>query len=159
MMIPDRVTLSATEILALSNNRLAGTIPSEVGLLMKLREFSLSRNFLESSIPPQISDLKELGKFLVMFVPPLRFIEQSLTLDASIEILDLQYNDLTSTIPLGISRLTKLTELIIGYNALSGGIPRLISNLEFLETLVVGPNKLSAPLISEISLLRNLSKW
>ncbi|XP_023639378.1 probable LRR receptor-like serine/threonine-protein kinase At4g36180 isoform X1 [Capsella rubella] len=84
----------------LSNNRLSGVIPTEIGDLLRLRVLNISHNFLSSSIPSSFSKLKD------------------------IESLDLSHNKLQGSIPQQLSSLTSLAVFDVSYNNLSGIIPQ-----------------------------------
>ena len=69
--------------------------------------------------------------------------------------LYLAYNELSGSIPPGISRLTNLLVLRLNGNSLSGEIPSELGNLSKLEVLNLEGNSLSGEIPSELG---NLSK-
>ncbi|KAF8102855.1 hypothetical protein N665_0191s0006 [Sinapis alba] len=83
----------------LNNNRLNGTILSEIGRLKELHMLDLSRNNFTGTIPDTISGLDNL------------------------ELLDLSYNHLHGSIPLSFQSLTFLSRFSVAYNRLTGPIP------------------------------------
>lgn len=83
----------------LSNNRLTGTILSEVGQLKQLHALDLSRNNITGLIPDSISAMENL------------------------EILDLSVNNLYGSIPQSFEKLTFLSKFSVAYNHLQGEIP------------------------------------
>ncbi|XP_044501143.1 phytosulfokine receptor 2-like [Mangifera indica] len=83
----------------LSNNRINGTIPPEIGRLKQLHILDLSRNNISGSIPSSISEMTNL------------------------ESLDLSFNDLTGSIPPSFSKLTFLSKFSVAFNHLQGAIP------------------------------------
>ncbi|KAJ0246238.1 Phytosulfokine receptor 2 [Hirschfeldia incana] len=83
----------------LNNNRLNGTILSEIGRLKELHMLDLSRNNFTGTIPDSISDLDNL------------------------ELLDFSYNHLHGSIPLSFQSLTFLSRFSVAYNRLTGPIP------------------------------------
>ncbi|CAH8361841.1 unnamed protein product [Eruca vesicaria subsp. sativa] len=83
----------------LNNNRLNGTILSEIGRLKELHMLDLSRNNFTGTIPDTISGLDNL------------------------ELLDLSYNHLHGSIPLSFQSLTFLSRFSVAYNRLTGAIP------------------------------------
>ena len=102
---------SAIRGLRLSELRLTGVLPPELGLLPGLAELDLSGNWLSGSIPPEIGDLTEL------------------------ESLDLSSNFLSGSIPPEMGMLERLSRLALSGNRLSGGIPREIYGLVSLRSL------------------------
>ncbi|KAJ0045013.1 hypothetical protein Pint_04612 [Pistacia integerrima] len=83
----------------LSNNRINGTIPPEIGRLKQLHGLDLSRNNISGPIPSSISEM------------------------ANLEVLDLSFNDLTGSIPPSFYKLTFLSKFSVAYNHLQGAIP------------------------------------
>ncbi|KAK4479529.1 hypothetical protein RD792_015045 [Penstemon davidsonii] len=83
----------------LSQNKLTGPIPDELGYLTSIYTLNLSHNHLTGSIPKTFSNLKE------------------------IESLDLSYNLLSGEIPLELTQLNFLSVFSVAYNNLSGSIP------------------------------------
>ncbi|XP_010537029.1 PREDICTED: phytosulfokine receptor 2 [Tarenaya hassleriana] len=83
----------------LNNNRLNGSIPSEIGWLKELHMLDLSRNNFSGTIPGSISELENL------------------------ELLDLSYNNLYGSIPTSFQSLTFLSKFSVAYNHLVGPIP------------------------------------
>jgi Leucine-rich repeat (LRR) protein len=101
---------SAILELRLSSNGLAGSLPSELSGLTRLRVLDLRSNALEGSIPAEIGQLSGL------------------------EILDLAYNGLSGEIPRGLGRLGLLRVLSLEHNALTG-VPSGLGRLASLTSL------------------------
>ncbi|KAL3845825.1 hypothetical protein ACJIZ3_003228 [Penstemon smallii] len=85
----------------LSQNKLTGPIPNELGNLTGIHTLNLSHNDLNGLIPTSLSNLKE------------------------IESLDLSYNTLSGQIPQELTRLTFLSVFSVAFNDLSGRIPNM----------------------------------
>ncbi|KAL7245874.1 hypothetical protein ACSBR2_001079 [Camellia fascicularis] len=85
--------------LELYNNSVYGTIPSQIGSLMRLTYLSLSNNHLSGTIP---SEIGMLGSLTELF---------------------LYSNNLSGPIPPSIGNLGNLIELCLSNNQLSGPIP------------------------------------
>lgn len=60
-------------MLALWNNNLLGTIPTEIAKLSQLKELSLFDNQLNGEIPSELEQLSNIGKFATSNVPHLIF--------------------------------------------------------------------------------------
>ncbi|WVZ78802.1 hypothetical protein U9M48_026453 [Paspalum notatum var. saurae] len=82
-----------------STNRLAGTIPPEVGQLVTLQVLDVSKNNLSGGIPPELCDLTKL------------------------QVLMLRRNQLTGPIPPALNQLNFLAVFNVSYNDLEGPIP------------------------------------
>lgn len=54
--------------LRIQNNRLGGSIPSELGLCTSLRQLYLEENFFRGSPPSSLGSLKQLGKMLASWL-------------------------------------------------------------------------------------------
>ncbi|XP_068488791.1 cuscuta receptor 1-like isoform X2 [Phaseolus vulgaris] len=83
----------------LSNNKLNGNIPSEVGNLTGIRALNLSYNDFIGQIPSSFSNLVQT------------------------ESLDLSFNKLSGQIPLQLNRLSFLAVFSVAHNNLSGETP------------------------------------
>ena len=111
------------EQLHFSNNKLSGTIPSELFELSGIKGLLLSNNYFNETIPSSIASL------------------------SSIEVLDLSQNDMTGHLPTELGLLTALRVLNLSENLLSGAIPSELGQLSKLSTLSLAlQNKLSGPL-------------
>ena len=115
--------------LNLSDNKLSGTIPSQLGALANLTGLWLQsssveggnpdRNQLSGSIPPALGNLANLTR------------------------LDLAGNQLSGTIPSALGNLSNLTFLYLWNNQLSGAIPSQLGALSNLTHLALAENQLS----------------
>ncbi len=120
--------------LTLSENRLSGEMPRELGNLDKLRKLWLPRNRLTGEIP------RELGKL------------------SGLLFLELSSNQLNGEIPPELGNLTRLNVLSLSINNLSGEIPPELGGISNLRQLQLNRNELSGELPSELGGLTKL-KW
>lgn len=121
-------------ILNLSNNQLAGTIPSSLGNLTALTNLQLSGNQLSGSIPSTIGTLINLT------------------------VLRLDNNGLTGTVPSSIGNMSILVELTLFNNQLSDSIPASFANLTNLQTFTLHNNRLDQfPNLSALTALNVLN--
>jgi hypothetical protein len=124
----DRVTK-----VKLSNNNMAGIVPSKLGNLTELTILSLNGNQLTGPIPEEMGNLSLLT------------------------CLQLTSNQLTGTIPVSFGYLTNLSILELGYNQLTGFIPNEIGNLNQLIRFMVNDNNLSGTIPDKIFNLTGLT--
>lgn len=124
----DRVTS-----ISLNNNKLTGSIPSEIANLAELKVLQLEGNALSGSLPQKMSELKKL------------------------EVLNLSKNKYEGNMPAVIGQITSLKQLNLSYNKFSNFID--FSSLTNLEELLITDNTtLSVQLPSSIGKLKKLKK-
>ncbi|KAH7858617.1 hypothetical protein Vadar_025915 [Vaccinium darrowii] len=119
--------------LHLSNNSIYGTIPSQIGNLLRLTSLNMSFNYLSGTIPSQVGLLRSLNN------------------------LSLCFNNLTGAIPLAIGNLDNLTELYLSDNKLFGTIPQEVAMLRSLSVLSLSSNNLSGSIPASLGNLGNLT--
>ncbi|KAL5558480.1 hypothetical protein UlMin_034691 [Ulmus minor] len=118
--------------LELDDNKLSGTIPTELGSCQKLALLNLAQNKFTGSLPYQLGNLRKL------------------------EVLKLQLNDLSGEIPVVITQLHSLSLLNFSWNSLSGSIPASVSSLQSLVNLNLQGNKLSGNIPITIGSMNSL---
>ena len=128
------VTNSSGDVIALelSENALAGEIPSELGSLSNLLGLKFDVNELTGEIPSELGNL------------------------AGLETLSLAWNKLTGKIPSELGNLTGLETLSLAGNKLTGKIPSELGNLTNLKILRIEGNDLSGEIPPELGGLTNL---
>ena len=102
--------------LALSENGLNGSIPSELGNLSNLERLYLGGNQLTGPIPSSLGNLTNLTW------------------------LSLDGNQLTGSVPSSLGNLVNLTELYLHSNQLSGTLPQSFTSITTLEDFHFGYN-------------------
>ncbi|MCO5603018.1 hypothetical protein L7F22_057160 [Adiantum nelumboides] len=106
---------------------LTGTLSSELGKLVDLRQLVLRRNKLTGIIPFQLG---ELGK---------------------LEVLDLAHNQFSGQLPEDLGNLSTLSRLYLENNNFEGAIPAELGELKNLCELIVSMNKLTGIIPGEHS--------
>lgn len=102
--------------LSLSDNRLTGTVPPELGNLARLAYLSLHNNELTGTIPPELGNL------------------------ASLATLYLSANELTGAVPPELGNLASLATMTLKYNELTGAVPDSFLRLDRLWGLWIEEN-------------------
>lgn len=111
------------QVLDLSNNLLAGSLPLEMGKLTDVYVLNISYNRFTGAIPKTIGGCSSLeylqlqGNFFCGSIP------SSLGLLKGMLHLDLSQNNLTGQIPKELESLTVLNYLNLSFNELQGEIP------------------------------------
>ena len=126
----DGVTVSGTPrrvtALDLSQNRLTGPMPTELGSLANLQWLSLWGNQLTGPVPAWLGGLVNL------------------------EWLYLNENQLTGPIPTELGHLANLQRLSLSQNRLTGPIPTELGRLANLQRLSLSQNRLTGPIPTEL---------
>lgn len=118
--------------LSLEAYNLKGSLPSELGNLLKLKSLDVNNNELIATIPPVLGNLSRL------------------------ESLDLDINQLTGTIPPELGNLLRLESLNLDINKLTGTIPSELGNLVRLELLDLFKNRFTGTIPAELGNLSGL---
>ena len=149
-------------VLNLAENKLTGTIPTQLGNLTNLTELVLWDNRLSGGIPAQLGSLTELTELNLGLNQLTGPVPSWLGSMANLEKLYLWGNELDGQIPTQLSSLSNLTALSLGANKLTGQIPTQFGSLSNLQTLSLGPNRLTGPVptwLGSLSGLQVLSLW
>ena len=127
-----------------------------------IRSISLSENNLRGSISedmiPFLASLKDLeGLFLDSnnLEGDISFIGN---LSTSLEMIDLQQNKFSGTIPTEIGNLINLWSLNLDYNSISGTLPNSLGNLKNLESLYIQHTDLEGEIPSSIINLKKITR-
>lgn len=151
----DRVTK-----LELGINNLVGTLPTSLGVLVKLETLHLYSNKLIGNLPNSLGSLTNLKSIEFSSNQLNGNIPGSLGLLSNLESLNLQNNKLTGSIPNSLGELTNLRYLSLDINLLNGSIPTSFSSLQSLFTLSLSGNQLNdsiPPVVSTLKSLRYLN--
>ena len=139
--------LKALETLRLGHSsRLGGTIPAELGDLANLQLLSLNASNLEGTIPVELGALTKLRNLRMSRSRLEGPIPAELGRLHNLEFLNLTQNRLSGAIPAELGDLANLTQLHLGDNELTGPIPAGFGDLSRLTVLVLARNELSGSL-------------
>ncbi|XP_043805246.1 receptor-like protein 7 [Manihot esculenta] len=162
-----------------SNDFIHSQIPSEIGQLSRLTHLDLSFSSFSGEIPVEISNLSSLVSLdlsrnldfisydglLKLRKTSFRGLVQNMT---NLKELDLEYVDISSTVPKVLANLSSLESLhLCGCelhgefpasieNQLTGPIPPQINNLTSLSSLYLSSNKLQGSIPINFSRLNQL---
>ena len=155
---PELGDLLRLERLALYGNDLSGPIPPEIGKLTALRRLSLSSNELEGPIPPEIGNLVNVdtmylsGNKLSGPIPP-EFGNL-----AALEHLAIFENELSGPLPAEMGKLKKLKNLWAVDNKFGGPLPPELGDMTSLEDLSLSRNKITGSIPPEMGKLQTLKE-
>ena len=146
--------------LELTNNGLLGTLPEELGNLVKINVLRLSNNQLTGPIPESLGNLTHLEGLVLAYNRLSGLIPPELGNLGNLTYLRLDRNQLlTGPIPPELGNLSKLTFLWLDGNQLTGNIPPELGNLAQLGRLDLGGNQLTGPIPPELGNLTNLETF
>ena len=132
--------------LNLERNNLRGTIPAELAMLSTLQHVRLGGNLLTGTIPAK---LRMLSSLQVLSLKS-NYLRGSmarvfgLSVPDSLINLDVTCNDLTGTLPEGLSlKVPLLKSLLLFNNDINGALPSDLGSLTSLRRLRLDSNRLS----------------
>ncbi|KAL3733932.1 hypothetical protein ACJRO7_023308 [Eucalyptus globulus] len=138
-----------------TRNYLNGTIPKEWGST-KLLNITLLGNRLTGPIPKELGNISTLESLIVEINQLSGPLPPELGNLSRLLRLGLTSNNFTGELPPRFAELTALQELRLGDNNFTGQIPDFIQNWTNLSRLVIQGSGLQGPIPSGISLLEKL---
>ena len=148
--------LSSLSELRLGNNHLSGPIPSELGKLSLLTRLDLENNDLSGPIPSQLGGMSDLRVLLLGDNNLSGRVPAQLGNLGKLSYLRIRNNDLTGAIPPEFGSLKNLTHLYANDNDLVGSIPSELGNLSNLRYLFLNDNDLSGSIPAALGQLDKL---
>ena len=143
----------------LSEAKLNGTIPPELGRLSDLQVLYLHRNNLTGEVPGTLNSLSKL-RLLYLYDNGLTGISDELGPGMTeLRRLFAQRNAMVGEIPAGLGSVTNLDWLTLYDNDLSGPIPAELGSLTNLRRLYIHRNKLSGPIPVSLTNISGLTHF
>ena len=127
---------------------MVGVLPTEMGLLTRLRQFNALENDIRGSIPASIGNIRALrvlqisGNNLSGSIPP------EIADCTNIKEIRLANNRLTGELPSRLGELQKMTDLFLENNRLSGTLPPELANCARLKVVRLFNNRFSGSIPS-----------
>ena len=141
----------------LTEAKLNGTIPAELGALRELTLLYLHRNNLTGEVPGGLNSLSNLER-LYLYDNHLTGISAELGAGmTSLKRLFAHRNALTGEIPPGLGSMPNLDWLTLYDNDLTGEIPPELGNLTDLRRLYLHRNKLGGAIPGELAYMSSLT--
>ncbi|XP_021287132.1 receptor kinase-like protein Xa21 [Herrania umbratica] len=155
--IPSEVgNLSSLVALRLGNNELTGVIPSTIGRLQKLQGLHLQGNKLQGTILYDFCKLSSLFELFLSGNELSGLIPECLSNLTTLRNLSLSSNRLTSTIPSSLWSLTDILAINMSSNSLQGSLPFEIENLRVVIEIDLSKNQFSGYIPNSIAYLKSL---
>ncbi|KAJ8764622.1 hypothetical protein K2173_006704 [Erythroxylum novogranatense] len=143
----------------LSNSQLAGPFPTYLCRLSSLSSISFFNNFINSSLPSDISMCRALEDLNLVSNLLLGPIPGSLVELPNLRSLNLAGNNFSGDIPSEFGKFRRLESLSLAGNLLNGTIPSQLGNVSSLKELSLAYNPLSPSVIpTQFANLTNLEK-
>ena len=142
----------------LRKKKLAGILPTTLGMLAKLEVLVLSENAFDGTIPPELQQLSSLRTLKLdgnAFTGP---IPEQLSSLSGLEELSLAGNMLAGRIPAALASLESLRHLNLSNNLLGGSVPSVLGTLAELRSLDLSRNDLSGPLPTSLAMLNYMHR-
>jgi len=155
--------INITTQLDLPGMNLAGSLPSEIGLLTRLVVFNLQsdgslQNYITGSIPTEIGELTDLQVFKVNGNQMTGEIPDQLYELEQLQKVNIGFNKFSGQISSKIKQLTGLMSFFASNNRITGSIPTHIGLLTRMEKIYLSDNELSGTFPSEIGELVELDE-
>ncbi|GMN24731.1 hypothetical protein TIFTF001_049165, partial [Ficus carica] len=143
--------------LNVTNLRLFGYLPPEIGLLNRLVNLTMSSDNLTGKLPPEMANLTSLRLFNISnnFFQG-RFPGEITLGMTELEVLDTYNNNFSGSLPIEIIKLKNIKHLHLGGNYFSGHIPENYSEIQSLEYLGLNGNSLTGKFPASLAGLKNL---
>ncbi|CAM9251907.1 unnamed protein product, partial [Discosporangium mesarthrocarpum] len=141
---PELGELKNLVVLNLSWNFMSGEIPGELGRLTNLEELLLNSNAFSGALPMEMGRMRKLQRFSaghnihISGTLPLEFGRMQ-----DLIYLDLRHNKITGPIPAVWCRMRSLQQLWLQDNQLTDDIPPELARLGRLQMMCLANNKLS----------------
>ncbi|KAJ4907922.1 Leucine-rich repeat protein kinase family protein [Raphanus sativus] len=144
--------------LDIENNFISGSIPHDIGNLIGLQTFWLSKNLLKGPMPASFGELLGLVELLVNANRMSGEIPYSLGNITRLETLYLYNNSFEGIIPPSLGKCRYLLYLDVDNNKLNGIIPQEIMQIPSLVSLRMSNNSLTGSLPEDVGRLGNLGR-
>jgi len=143
--------------ISLASNNLVGELPSEISSLSSLQNLHLYENTLTGNLLNEnvCTDLEILDLSKNELTGTIAFMSKACEKLTSLKLAN---NRFSGSLPLALKSLTKLQILDLNSNKLTGTVPP-ISRLTSLTDLLLGDNKFNSSLPSDLLWLGLLSKF
>ena len=115
-----------------------------------VRGLFLSENGLAGDLPTEIGDLNSI-EYITIVGEQLSSIPAEIGMLSNLRFLNLRSSNLTGNIPTTLGNLSQLQNLLLSNNQLTGSIPNELGNCTNLSTLELRSNQLSGSVPSELS--------
>jgi Leucine-rich repeat (LRR) protein len=155
--LPTTLTAVSLKELMISRNGLRGTIPTQIGHLIKLENFEGYGNQLTGAIPSELSECTNLKRIDLFNNELTGTIPLELSFIDKLQILHLKENKLTGSIPKGIGDIPSLSWFDISHNMIYGTIPQQFASSATIKDFRIGSNMIYGPIPKEMCSNKNIN--
>ncbi|PIN19563.1 Serine/threonine protein kinase [Handroanthus impetiginosus] len=141
----------------IDNNSLSGYLPDSIGnFSSSLEQLDLSNSRIKGRIPKEIGNITNLAFLLMRNNEFTGFIPFTIEGLKNLQVLSLLGNKLSGPIPDGLCHLPNLGELTLSKNKLYGPLPACLGNITSLRYLHLDSNELKSSISPTIGALKDL---
>ena len=141
------------KMIDLGDNYFTGSFPSNMGSLLGLFWLVLNSNHLEKCSPFLLS-LTNCSKLQILDIASNQcggVLPNSISnLSTQLIVLELEFNDISGTIPASLENFVNLILLSLSYNHFTGIIPKTLGKLQNMQSLSLAGNRLSGEIPASI---------
>ncbi len=140
-------------------NGVSGTLPDELGNLLKLQFLDLTFQDISGPLPATLGNLGDLiwmefdGNRITGTIPG------TFGYLSNLELLNIRSNNLSGPLPDELGNLTSLKFLVLDDNRISGNLPESLGQLSNLGAMWLGENELTGPIPDSFSNLGSLYQF
>ncbi|KAI4327049.1 hypothetical protein L6164_019552 [Bauhinia variegata] len=145
-----------TKYIAISHNRLSGSIPASLVNCSNLEGFDFSFNNLSGGIPSRICDIPSLSCIILRSNGLSGSVQEQIPACQSLKHLDLGNNLFTGSAPFNTLEMQNITYFNVSYNGFSGQIPETTTCSETLQVFDASGNDLDGEIPLSLTKCKNL---
>ncbi|KAJ0018548.1 hypothetical protein Pint_11470 [Pistacia integerrima] len=141
--------------LHISSTQVVGSFPTSFANTTTLTLFKASNCFLQGPIPPPLMNLSKLEILALDFNNITGHLWSDISKLKNLRLLYIRQNSLQGSIPSSICNISSLQHLSLAGNHFTGNLPGCISQLSRLKYLIISSNNMNGMIESFASLIKS----